>query len=155
MSDADDQMKIFEREFREDMARASLVDAAAMAEKEARDARAELRNRFAMAALTGLLMNGDRALPRPIDAAEWAYEYADAMLATREVGEGMGVIRKEGLHPPTVESTALVRHPSLINPAVPTRVMVLLDNTRLPENTPVLPDGTYVLKDCTVMWKPR
>jgi len=47
------------------------------------------------------------------------------------------------------------RHPSLINPAVPTRVMVLLDNTRLPENTPVLPDGTYVLKDCTVMWKPR
>ena len=47
------------------------------------------------------------------------------------------------------------RHPSLINPAVPTRVMVMLDNTRLPETTPVLPDGTYILKDCIVMWKPR
>lgn len=47
------------------------------------------------------------------------------------------------------------RHPSLINPAVPTRVMVLLDNTILPESTPVLPDGTYVLQDCVVMRKPR
>jgi len=47
------------------------------------------------------------------------------------------------------------RHPSLINPAVPTRVMVLLDNTRLPENTPVLPDGTYVLKDCIIEGKSR
>lgn len=42
------------------------------------------------------------------------------------------------------------RHPSLISPAVPTRVMVLLDNTRLPENAPVLPDGTYVLKDYVI-----
>ena len=46
------------------------------------------------------------------------------------------------------------RHPSLINPAVPTRVMVLLDNTRLPRDTPVLPDGTYVLKDCIVERNP-
>ena len=46
------------------------------------------------------------------------------------------------------------RHPSLINPAVPTRVMVLLDNTTLPRDTPVLPDGTYVLKDCVIERNP-
>ena len=51
--------------------------------------------------------------------------------------------------------TETLRHPSLINPAVPTRVMVLLDNTKLPMNTLVLPDGTYVLKDCTILEKPR
>ena len=45
--------------------------------------RAELRDRFAMVALTGMLTVGDKALPRPIDAAEWSYEYADAMLNAR------------------------------------------------------------------------
>lgn len=47
------------------------------------------------------------------------------------------------------------RHPSLINPAVPTRVIVLLDNTRLPRDTLVLSDGTYVLKDCIIEQKTR
>lgn len=50
--------------------------------------------------------------------------------------------------------TETPRHPSLINPAVPTRVMVLFENTRLPQNTLVLPDGTYVLKDCVIERKP-
>ena len=48
-----------------------------------RQERQELRDEFAKAALTGMLMVGDRALPRPIDAAEWSYEYADAMLKAR------------------------------------------------------------------------
>ena len=152
MSDADNQMKKLEREYQEDMARACLVDAAAMAEKEARDARAELRDRFAMAALQSMLPHAE--VPNPVTARK-AWQWADIMIATREMGGEMGVIRKEDLHPPTVEPTALVRHPSLINPAVPTRVMVLLDNTILPESTPVLPDGTYVLQDCVVMRKPR
>lgn len=51
-----------------------------------RQERQELRDRFAMAALTGILMVGDRALPRPIVAAEWSYEYADAMMKAR--GDG-------------------------------------------------------------------
>lgn len=51
--------------------------------------------------------------------------------------------------------TETPRHPSLINPAVPTRVMVLLEDTRLPVDTPVLPDGTYVLKDCVIEQRTR
>lgn len=53
------------------------------AEQAEKQARAELRDRFAMAALTGMLTVGDSALPRPNDAAEWSYEYADAMLKAR------------------------------------------------------------------------
>ncbi|MGN6537670.1 MAG: Arc family DNA-binding protein [Mesorhizobium sp.] len=44
-----------------------------------------LRDRFAIAALTGLCGNDDalhRYIPEKI--AEWAYQYADAMLAQRE-----------------------------------------------------------------------
>ena len=41
--------------------------------------------------------------------------------------------------------------PYFINAAIPTRVMVLLDNTQFHEATPILPDGTYVLKDCVVI----
>lgn len=147
-----DPYKKIRDEYIEDMARARVVDAAAMAEKEARDARAELRDRFAVEALKTLMPHAE--VPNPVTARK-AWQWADMMIATREMGGEMGVIRKEDPHPAPVEPTALVRHPSLINPAVPTRVMVLLDNTRLPENTPVLPDGTYVLKDCVVIGKHR
>lgn len=55
----------------------------------------------------------------------------------------------------TTHTQPAPRHPSLINPAVPTRVMVLLEDTRLPADTPVLPDGTYVLKDCVIEQRTR
>jgi hypothetical protein len=37
-----------------------------------------------------------------------------------------------------------------INPAVPTVVKIELDNTRLPDNLFVRPDGTIVLRNCTI-----
>jgi hypothetical protein len=40
-----------------------------------------------------------------------------------------------------------------INPAVPTVVKVELDNTHLPENLFVQPDGTVSLRDCVVLTK--
>jgi hypothetical protein len=40
-----------------------------------------------------------------------------------------------------------------INPAVPTVVKVELDNTRLPDDLFVRPDGTIVLRDCIVTRK--
>ena len=54
------------------------------AELAAKQSRAELRDRFAMAALTGLLANPAEARISP---AEWtydAYRFADAMLKARE-----------------------------------------------------------------------
>lgn len=47
-----------------------------------RQEREELRDRFAGRALTGLLAESDHR-PKPIYAADWAYEYADAMLKAR------------------------------------------------------------------------
>ncbi len=55
----------------------------AYAEQQRKQARAELRDRFAMAALTGLLANPAEARISP---AEWtydAYRFADAMLKAR------------------------------------------------------------------------
>ena len=46
-------------------------------------ARAELRDRFAMAALTGMKANPNSDGTQ-YDYAKWAYEYADAMLKARE-----------------------------------------------------------------------
>ena len=46
-----------------------------------------LRDQFAMAALTGILMNsfmGQQAAESPAKASTWAYEYADAMLEARK-----------------------------------------------------------------------
>ena len=43
-----------------------------------------------------------------------------------------------------------------INPAVPTVVKIELDNTTLPDGLFVRPDGTIVLRDCTITCaKPR
>ena len=44
----------------------------------------ELRDRFAMAALTGLIINNLAQQYTPQDNAEDAYRYADAMLKARE-----------------------------------------------------------------------
>jgi hypothetical protein len=41
-----------------------------------------LRDYFAAAALTGICSSG--TLPSDVKASQWAYEYADAMLAARE-----------------------------------------------------------------------
>jgi hypothetical protein len=46
-------------------------------------ARAELRDRFAMAALTGLAVDNETYRPDPGYAAFRAYQYADAMLKAR------------------------------------------------------------------------
>jgi len=56
----------------------------AMLTEEAK-ARAELRDRFAIAALTGMLAYPDNGLcpDQPIDFSRRAYEYADAMLKAR------------------------------------------------------------------------
>lgn len=123
MSDADNHMKKFEREYREDMARARLVDAAAAAEKEARYARAELRDRFAVEALKTLMPHAEA--PNPVTARK-AWQWADMMIATRE--KGTSAATEVSIHP--YESTPPPRcptcfapapYPSLINPAVPTR----------------------------------
>lgn len=62
---------------------------ALLAEKA--QARAELRDRFAMAALTGLLASRNPQSPRfhPEDDAAYVYAVADAMLKARGDGEGM------------------------------------------------------------------
>jgi hypothetical protein len=70
----------------------------------------------------------------------------EAYLARQRIYEASQRPQEEA--PPQPASQA--RHPSLINPAVPTRVMVLLDNTRLPEDVPV-DDNAYVLKDYVVV----
>ena len=48
-----------------------------------KQARAELRDRFAMAALTGLLADHTMDL-QPTEFADLSYQYADAMLKARE-----------------------------------------------------------------------
>ena len=50
------------------------------AKQAEKQARAELRDRFAMAALTGFLA-ADHCIAS--DVARWSYEYADAMLGAR------------------------------------------------------------------------
>jgi hypothetical protein len=45
-----------------------------------------LRDYFAAAALTGICSSG--TLPSDAKASQWAYEYADALLAARERKEG-------------------------------------------------------------------
>ena len=52
-------------------------------EAERKQARAELRDRFAMAALSGLLANPNSDGTQ-YEYAKWAYQYADAMLKARE-----------------------------------------------------------------------
>jgi len=56
------------------------------AEQAAKQARAELRDRFAMAALTGLLGDPESSMESNDWLAKVAYEYADAMLKAR--GDG-------------------------------------------------------------------
>jgi hypothetical protein len=53
------------------------------AEQAEKQARAELRDRFAMAALMGLLANPNSDGTQ-YDYAKWAHEYADAMMKARE-----------------------------------------------------------------------
>ena len=55
-------------------------------EAERKQARAELRDRFAMAALTGIMASRDPRSPRfhPEDDAAYVYAVADAMLKARE-----------------------------------------------------------------------
>lgn len=53
------------------------------AEQAAKQARAELRDRFAMAALTGLLAFPAGGLDPNRRLANLAYEYADAMMKAR------------------------------------------------------------------------
>jgi hypothetical protein len=54
--------------------------------REKAAARAELRDRFAMAALTGMMASRDPRSPRfhPEDDAAYVYAVADAMLKARE-----------------------------------------------------------------------
>lgn len=62
----------------------SVPDPSQTIEAERKQARAELRDRFAVAALTGLLANPAEARISP---AEWtydAYRFADAMMKSRE-----------------------------------------------------------------------
>ena len=60
------------------------------AEIDAKQARAELRDRFAMAALTGVIASPvHERMPYAFDAARCAYEYADAMMKARGDGEEM------------------------------------------------------------------
>ena len=54
------------------------------AEQAGKQARAELRDRFAMAALTGLLAAGDHHVYNRDEAAAEAWKQADAMLKARE-----------------------------------------------------------------------
>ena len=53
------------------------------AEQAEKQARAELRDRFAMAALTGLLANPSHDMLSPEEWASDAYNIADAMLKAR------------------------------------------------------------------------
>ena len=57
---------------------------------EKAQARAELRDRFAMAALTGMMASRDPRSPRfhPEDDAAYVYAVADAMLKARAALEG-------------------------------------------------------------------
>ena len=58
---------------------------------EKAQARAELRDRFAMAALTGMMASRDPRSPRfhPEDDAAYVYAVADAMLKARAALEGV------------------------------------------------------------------
>lgn len=63
-----------------------------------------VRDYFAAAALAGLLAahTDDTALPRPVEAAGWAYDLADAMLAARAAAPRRAVIaapEREGIDP--------------------------------------------------------
>lgn len=51
----------------------------------------------------------------------------------------------------TTHTQPAPRHPTLFTPATPTRVMVLFENTQLPEEVYILPDGTYVLKNYVII----
>lgn len=72
----------------------------------ANDIRVELRDKFAMAALTGYIAMHADPLPQlqmatPEDAAESAYLYADAMLAERAKRiDGVAVERNDTERPP-------------------------------------------------------
>ncbi len=63
----------------------SVPDPSQTIEAERKQARAELRDRFAIAALTGLLGSRDPSSPRfhPYDDAAYVYAVADAMLKAR------------------------------------------------------------------------
>ncbi len=58
-------------------------------ERARKQARAELRDRFAMAALTGLFLIWDHSTPNRDQMAAEAWRQADAMLKARGDGEEM------------------------------------------------------------------
>ena len=63
------------------------LPAAPAPDQPATDAPETLRDRFAMAALTGLVPCCDRPESDPAMLAQWAYAQADAMLAARKAVE--------------------------------------------------------------------
>jgi hypothetical protein len=78
----DDRMTQFMKEFQENTMRDQTIARAEREQRAAKEARAELRDRFAMAALIGLVGNSARYRPNPVSAKE-AWDWADMMLATR------------------------------------------------------------------------
>lgn len=79
----DDRFRQLMQEFQEDVTRSQAAARAEAIERAAKEARAELRDRFAMAALTGFLAAGDSAPPRREERAKAVWEEADAMLKAR------------------------------------------------------------------------
>lgn len=83
MSLDDERWREFQKQYQQDMMQQRAVERAEAIERATKQARAELRDRFAMAALTGLLADPS-VRDRNFDLlALNAYEVADAMLLRR------------------------------------------------------------------------
>jgi hypothetical protein len=81
MNKEHDSVAFHRKQYQEDNAIGSARERAAAVAMQAKQARAELRDRFAMAALTGLLAAGSMWSG---EAADEAWKQADAMLKARE-----------------------------------------------------------------------
>lgn len=84
MSFDDERWREFQKQYQQDMMQQRAVERAEAIERATKQARAELRDRFAMAALTGLLAYDTAAMNDNIEGfAKHAYQFADAMLKAR------------------------------------------------------------------------